>query len=227
MSGLYLYCLVRNDLAPPRELRGLDDGPVRLHRGSELAAWVSPADSVPEPTLDRIRRHDAVVEAALAAGETPLPSRFGQWLPTPGALDTVLAQRAAAFTAALEGVAGAVEYALRVIDPELPEPGAEGAGDVTSGTAYMRSLLAREEARRALDARGREIATRVRCEAGNTVRLERIEPLRSRHGLVSIVHLVERSGQAEYRAAVAAAQRKYADLRLLLTGPWPPYSFAP
>ncbi len=49
--------------------------------------------------------------------------------------------------------------------------------------------------------------------------------LPSRHGLVSVAHLVERGAEREYRVALEVLRHERPDLRFLVTGPWPPYSF--
>ncbi len=224
--GLYLYCLVPTGTEPPAGLRGLEDAPVEARRAGALTCWASPIQSVPEATLERIRRHDAVVEAALATGVTPLPLRWGQWVASAPALAAALGEREAAYRQALELVAGAVEFGVRVLDPAhepAPPPTAAGAG---AGTAYMQALAARAAAERAVDARGREIAADLRAVLGPIIRQERIDALPSRHGVVSLAHLVARRAEGEYRAGVERVRRDRPELRFLVTGPWPPYSFA-
>ena len=89
----------------------------------------------------------------------------------------------------------------------------------------MRDLLARAAAERAVDARGQEIATRVRAVLGAIIRQERIDALPSRHGVVSLAHLVDRREADAYRAGMERVRRERPELRFLVTGPWPPYSF--
>lgn len=223
--GLYLYCLVPEGVVPPATLRGIEDAPVEPHVAGQLTCWVSPVSAPPEATLDRIRRHEAVVEAALAAGVTPVPLRWGQWAPSEAALAGTLRERQEAYLNALETVAGAVEFGVRVLDParaSSPPPAPVGAG---AGTAYMRALLARAAGQRAVEARGQEIAASFRAVLGAIIRQERIDALPSRHGVVSVAHLVARRREDEYRAGVQQVRRERPELRFLLTGPWPPYSF--
>ena len=74
--------------------------------------------------------------------------------------------------------------------------------------------------------RTREIAESLRATLGSIVRAERIDALRSRNGVVSIAHLVERSGVETYRGFIHAFGHGRTDLRFFVSGPWPPYSFA-
>lgn len=225
--GLYLYCFVPPDAGPAETLAGIDNAPVRLQGSGAIGYWVSPLEAPPEPTIENVRRHDQVVEEALALGVTPLPVRFGQWLADAGALQAAVRDREAAYVAALRTLENTVEFGLRVLDPglDLATPADVPAG--SSGTAYMHALAGRAAGERQVEVRGREIASRISAVLGSIVRQERIEALPSRHGLVSIAHLVERGCDAEYRSGMDAVRREYPGLRFLLTGPWPPYSFAP
>ncbi len=224
--GLYLYCLVPPGTEPPADLRGLEDAPVLGRSAGGLTCWVSPIPAVPDATLERIRRHDHVVEAALAADISPVPLRWGQWVEGDAALTAALIERQVAYREALERVAGAVEFGVRVLDPGRAPPPAPVAGGAGAGTAYMQALAARAAAERAVDARGQEIAARLRAVLGAIIRQERIEALPTRHGVVSLAHLVGRRAEGEYRAGVERVRRERPELRFLVTGPWPPYSFA-
>ena len=46
------------------------------------------------------------------------------------------------------------------------------------------------------------------------------------HPPLRAAYLVDRDGGKAFTAAVADQQRHNPELRLLCTGPWPPYSFA-
>ena len=223
--GLYLYCLVSAAARPPAALVGLDDAPVEARAVAGLGCWVSPCAVRPEASLERVRRHNAVVEAALAGGTTPLPLRFGQWLESEEVLEGRLLEGRTAYLQALQRLEGTVEFGVRVLDPAREQPELPAAQGGVSGTAYMAALAARVQAERAVGARGLEIAARLRAVLGPNLKQERIEALPSRHGLVSMAHLVEHRAQQEYRAAVETVRRQRPELRFLVTGPWPPYSF--
>ncbi len=227
--GLYLYCLLPGGRTPPAGLVGLEDAVVHSRRAGGLFCWVSPLARVPAATVEHIRRHNAVVSAALAAGVTPLPVRYGQLLADEAALEARLAEHEAEHGRALERVRDAVEFGVRVLDPAAePAPAADGSIGETdgSGTAYLRAVAARLGAERGHESRGREIAGRMRTILGPLVRAERVDPLRSRHGIVSVAHLVERTGADAYRGRIEALGRECPELRFFVSGPWPPYSFA-
>lgn len=222
--GLYLYCLVPPDAGPPAGL-GLADAPVSARPVGPLVCWISVLDAPLEPSVERIRRHNEVVQAALELGSTPLPVRYGQWLADEAALEAVVREHESAWVGALASLRHTVEYGLRVLDPAPPAPAPAPAA--RSGTAYLLELAAQDAAKRGVESRGREIAMRMHAVLGSIVRQERIEALPSRHGLVSIAHLIERDCDAEYHTAVEDVRRQFPELRFLVTGPWPPYSFAP
>lgn len=227
MSGAYLYCIAPAGVVPPSGLAGLEDAPVRVASFGTFTAWYSELDARPEPSIERIRRHNQVVEAALTEEATPVPARFGQWFTAPAALEEKLREGAAVHEESLRRVAGAVEFGLRVAEVEAPPASAPAAvPEATTGRAYLEALAVRAAAGRSRDARGREIAARIASVLGPVVRQERIESAQSRHEVVRLAHLVARRDVESYRAGVAAARRRHPELRFLLSGPWPPYSFA-
>jgi len=89
----YLYCLRTDRAEPPDGLIGVDGAVVRAIHVSGLMAWVSDVEEKVTPTVERVKAHDAVCGAALAAGETPLPIRFGQTFPDDAAMASGLAAR--------------------------------------------------------------------------------------------------------------------------------------
>lgn len=221
--GTYLYCILPPAADPPPCV-GLDETSVRAIRVAGVACWVSDLPEAPEPTIERIRRHNQVVQAAMEAGVTPLPVRFGQWLPSEAEMEDALRTRQSAHLAALERLAGAVEFGVRVLDPAAERHAAE-VEPAASGTAYLLALAAREQAERAIGARGQEIASRIGAVLGSIVREQRVEALASRHGVVSVAQLVERAAVERYRAGMERVRQERPELRFLVTGPWPPYSF--
>lgn len=222
--GVYLYCVAPAGVTPPATLTGMAGAPVDAVEVAALACWVSVLDAPPHASVEAVRAHNGVVAAALCQA-TPLPVRFGQWLESREALTERIADRAAQYHAALERVAGAVEYGLRVVDPaaRAPVPGPEAR---ESGTSYLRALAERETRERAALARGRELADGIAALLGSLVRQQRVEPPGPGRGLLGMAHLVAVRDRDAYRAGVEEARRRWPSLRFLTSGPWPPYSFA-
>ena len=219
--GLYLYCLGGADHPAPASVRGLDDQPVSAMATAGLAAWVSSLDLAPKPSLEKVRRHNAVVESACAA-ETALPVRFGQWFPDRAALDALVQERREPLVAGLRRVRGAMEMGVRIVDTA----GAAEPRDRSTGRAYLESLARREATGEAARRRGEALAEELRQWLDVLVRDQRVRPLGTTDGLVTIAHLVDRHDTGNYTARVQKLSERHADLRFLTSGPWPPYGFA-
>jgi hypothetical protein len=227
MSGVYLYCIAPAGVVPPDGLVGLEDAPVRAAPLGTFTGWYSELEARPEPSIERIRRHNQVVEAALTDESTPVPARFGQWFARVAALEEKLREGAAVHEESLRRVAGAVEFGVRVAEVEPPPASAPPAvAEATTGRAYLEALAARAAVDRSREGRGRELAARIASVLGPVVRQQRVESAQSRHEVIRLAHLVARRDVEPYRAGVAEARRRFPELRFLLSGPWPPYSFA-
>lgn len=94
------------------------------------------------------------------------------------------------------------------------------------GTAFLlqkrRELMGEEEERRRAEESGAWLAAAVAGLALETA--ARVSP--SEAIVARAAHLIERARVAEYRARLRAHAAVRADLHLLTSGPWPPYSFA-
>ena len=224
--GVYAYCVVPAGHQPQAELKGVNGAAVELVEAGAIGLWVSRLTR-PEGSVEQIKAHNAVVEAAVTKQVTPVPLRFGQWLEDDGELIAGVTDQAASYETKLQEFAGCLEFGIRVIDPELPE----GARDVqsakaTSGTAYMQAL--REGNRQAEERRAAadRVRSTIKDKVRELVRTEREEESRTPHAVVTVSHLVPRENFDEYRERVRQLREVFPGLRLLLSGPWPPYSFA-
>lgn len=217
--GLYLYCLCEVGHPPPDSVSGLGGAAVRSQVVRGFSAWVSDLERTPAASLDHIRVHNAVVEAA-AREVTPLPLRFGQWFETPADLEASLQEKAPGFQGALARVSGALEYGVRVLDPtHVPEE-----IDRASGTAYLEALARRSRGAEKGRQRGRQVAAELKEWLGGTVRDERVRSLGA-GSLVSIAHLVDRHDTGSYRQRMDQFPARHPDLHFVVSGPWPPYGF--
>ena len=227
----HLYCVLPGD-APevPNGLRGVDGGTVRALSVNGVVAWVSDVERNGAASIDGVRAHDAVVEAALELGSTPVPARFGQRFPDDAACGEALSQRSAPIETLLSSIQGLVEMTilitpstrrmLRELEPVIPEmfePDVAG-----TGRKYLETLRSREaatgSAARATDA----LARRVGDATANVVRksLNHLSgPFRT------ISNLLSRDDVAEFKRAVALVDRGM-EFQFLVIGPRAPYSFS-
>ena len=222
----YLYgVLPAGSDPPPAGLGGVGGAGVRSVGRGALCAWVETVDDrAITPTLERVRNHDAVLGAALAAGTTPLPARFGQTFGSDEECMDALQSAEARLVADLERVRGMVE--MRVLIPlAVAGPASIPAGDTAPGTAYMQRLMER----RSLEARLHAAASAIRDEVATLVR-----PLAREDAFVlgpapshvlTLSHLIARDEVASYRAALAEARLDATAKRLVISGPVAPYQF--
>lgn len=230
----HLYCILPPDGggAPPADLSGLGGARVRTLRVEHMVAWVSDVEHELPVSVDGVRAHDTVVEAALETGSTPVPVRFGQRFANDDACRTALASRAASVETVIAGVQGFVEMTLlltpstrrilRDLQPVLPEL-IEGQPR-GAGKAYLHMLRAREAstgaARRAMDG----LAKRLVDAATPFVRETKTHDQTTRLPLRTLSHLIARRRVEEYQRAVNAVEPG-GEFRFLVIGPRAPYSF--
>jgi hypothetical protein len=224
--GLYLYCVVPPGHRVPEGLKGLNDSAVEEFRAGELAVWVSRIEK-PDPGVEAIRGHNAVVEAGVTEEVTPVPLRFGQWLDDEAALQPALLEKADAYQARLRQFAGCLEFGLRLLDPAWPQ-GAQVVQptSATSGIEYMRALQESSRLAEKKHSQAEEVRARISELLGEYVREERVEDARTAHAVLTLSHLVARAHFEAYRERAREIRQLFPELRMLLSGPWAPYSFA-
>jgi hypothetical protein len=227
---VYLYCLLTPAAdAPPAELRGVGGGGgrVRAMDAGGIQAWVEDVDPrVVRATADVARVHDAVIRVAMER-ETPLPARFGQLFPDDDALRESLSPRREMLLAALGRVAGMVEMNVRVLlDDQTSAEAASEPASAPSGRSYLLAVKARHAALERTQERAEFLQERVAEAVRGVAREERRSSYLASARSLGMSHLVPRDAVARYRAAVRALSERDPALRLLISGPWAPYSFS-
>lgn len=254
---LYVYAVVPRsahvDGAPP----GVDGAAVALVAEGDVAAMVSRVDASYGEGLDdrvadvawlapRATAHDVVLTWASDTGPVvplPLLSLFR----SDSAVQRVLRERSAEFSALLAYVAQGREYGVRVfrVDAELRDALAglsdtvarladNVAGAASPGQKYLLS--------RKLDAARKEELQRVSRDVAHLA-FDRLsacalaaveDPLPTPSGehtgvaVLNASFLVAHGRVDEFRAALTQLVREYGarGFRIEFTGPWPPYHFA-
>ena len=232
----YLYCLRSDDHSVPAGLAGIDGAPVRSIHAARLIAWVSDLNGPSvDPTVERVRAHDAVCAASVVVGETPLPIRFGQAFADDAAVVHAVVARRHALEPRLERVAGCVEMRVVVTRGREPaEPRASMDADRSGGpvdrdvlegpgTAFLRRLARTGRA---------DIAREVGCEEVRHAVREKARGLIVEHraceaarGLAFFPVLVRRADVDQFRGAVGESLLSHV-IDLSVLGPFAPYSFA-
>ena len=171
-------------------------------RAGKITAAAAHVTQAPAPDESGLRAHDEIVRTLWNAAGAVLPVRFGTVLPDEAAARTALSAHADALAFALEQVRGCAQMTLRVA--EAPAPDTDGG----PGTRY---LLARAHQQKAPE------IDSIRPALAEMIRAERAE---RRSGIVTVFHLIRRDRAADYKAALA-------NFRAIISGPFPPYAFAP
>jgi Gas vesicle synthesis protein GvpL/GvpF len=212
-------------------------GAAALKRNLEDVRW-----------LERVARaHQAVLDRALEAA-TVVPLRLCTVFADDAAVLAMLDRERAALRAALDRLAGRAEWGVKLIaDPAAVRAAAAGSaapetagppaapGAPGAGHAYLarkrRDRTAREDARRIAHEAARAVHAGLGAQAAAATVLR--APPRELSGeagelVLNGAYLVDRERGAEFRALaerIGEGQRRRG-LRLEVTGPWPPYSFA-
>lgn len=229
---LYVYALTGPEpLIPAR--RGIAGERLTLVPAGPVAAVVGRIGRAPRNTAATLRRYDAAIRRLHAERAALLPVRFGTTFDDAGELLLVLRSRRGSLRRALALVRRRAQMTIRVLTADgrtkgdLRRPrggagvkrsaaGASPAAAVT-GATYLRAL--------ALDAAAERHVhgfDGIRGAVSRWVRAERVE----KHGaLASVYHLVPRGSAAAYRHAAERAAAASA-VRIVVSGPWPPYAFA-
>ena len=226
---LYVYAILPGEVSLFPGIVGLAGTPLTAVSWGALAAATSPIASVElRPTPENLLRHEAVVEQ-LRRTTRALPVRFGTTFENSTRVQQVLAQRHDTLLADLARIGDKVEMGLTVLwDPdgeEVAEGADQPAEGVGPGTSYLQARLAqhrREESRRS-QARvlAREVAAILRGHASAS----QTRCLPTPRLALSAAYLVTPARLGAFGEAFEEVRRTHSDLRFLLSGPWPPYSF--
>ena len=209
---------------------GVGGVPVRLIEDRGLGAAVSTIDPLDlTPTVTRLLSYAKVVEA-LHADRAILPMRYGCLLRDDSQAIEPLRAHGQEYAAVLRGLDGCVEMGVRVLLPTEPSAASPSpflpVTEAPSGHAYL-IYRAACCARDAGVTRARTaVVERLRAALGGLA--ERTATDAGAFGanprLVSVCFLVKRRAVERFHRAFRLVERTE-PARVLLSGPWPPYSF--
>jgi hypothetical protein len=232
-------------------LRGVADAPVRLvHNGDgDLAAIVSsvPARDFEEaPLADHLedlawleavaRAHHRVIDT-MAAQATVLPLRLATICRDDDRVRAMISADRRAFAHRLAHLAGLVEWGVKIYfdPPSTPAPSTSSApaAELSPGRAYLQNRHqerhARQDAYRATEQSARHVEAAARTHAVEHAR-HRLQQGPLAHGsgenILNDAYLVPADRADDFRNAVHRAAEESETVRVEITGPWAPYSFA-
>jgi hypothetical protein len=251
--GVWLYAVTssRGDAADVGELTGVAGEPVRSVVSDDLSAVVGsvPLEVFGEQPLRRnledldwlegtARAHDAVVAALVRRGPA-VPLRLATVFRDDDRVRELLEQRRADFAAALALVSGRTEWGVKAygdraaLTAAVAEARAASDNAKGAGAAYLArrraQLSAQETVERDAAQRAEEIHTRLVHQAAAGRRQTLTDPALSGRRdwmVLNGTYLVDDDRTDDFTATVTALGAEFPGIRLELTGPWPPYSFA-
>ncbi|MGQ4599223.1 GvpL/GvpF family gas vesicle protein [Nocardia sp. R6R-6] len=253
-DGVWLYAVtpagsVDQELG---ELTGVAGEPVRTVFSNGLAAVVG---SVPlevfgaEPLrrnledldwlAETARVHDAVVSAVVRRGPA-VPLRLATVFLDDERVRGLLEERRADFDSALILVSGRTEWGVKaygdraaLVCAVAEAASRDEAGGRGTGTAYLArrraQLAAQETVERDAALRAEEIHARLVRHAAAGRRQPATDPAlsgRREWMVLNGTYLVDDDRADDFAAMVDELGNEFPGIRLELTGPWPPYSFA-
>ena len=216
-DDLYVYALAAPGLPPRLKLQGRS---LRIVPVSGIHAIVERGRVDRTPTADALRaQHDLVVSLARRV-DAILPARFGSVV-SEAQLESIVSTHHAAIQEALALVRGCDQMTIRVFGTPPPEDdrAADAGEPPVSGTAFLHR---RRERAHAVPA---EVAD-IRAAVADSVAGERIERGAGTL-LVTVFHLVPRGARARYEERASSLQASLAPRLVRVSGPWPPFAFAP
>ena len=254
-SAVWVYAVVESARpAGLHEIEGVGGGEVHTVTAAGLTAIAGnvPLAEFGEAALRRnledlgwleatARAHHRVIEAL--AGEQPVvPMRLATVYRDDAGAAGALAGRAGDLRVALDRIRAHKEWGIKAYAAR-PRPGASGSPGQArasgghpadgSGAAYLarrrHELSAREHARRdAVDS-----AEQIHARLARLADRSRLHPPQSpqladdaTQMILNAAYLLANDRDAEFADAVTGLAARYPAVRLEITGPWPPYSFA-
>jgi hypothetical protein len=166
-----------------------------------------------------------VCAAALAAGVTPLPARFGQLFASDSACVADLARKESQLRSALARVAGRVEMAVTALLPTRGPLRASAAG-ATTGREYLQRVRDVQHRTDEVTAISDDVRSRVAGAVADLARAEVVRLSLTPRPHIAISHLIDRAAEGAYRRALASLGATFEVGALAVTGPSAPYTFA-
>ena len=212
MPELWLYALVSGQ-AGRITTRGATGEPLRAVRIGRIDAIVGRVRAIPRATESSLRRYDRVISALWRRMPALLPARFGTSARDLADLEAMVRDRERVMRSRLRAVRNRAQMTVRLVTQEEPVRARPTGNTKQTGTQYLRSRQ-REYSAPAFGP--------LRAAVRRWIRDERIE---KRGGVTTIYHLIPRGSADRYQLTIQQAARD-AGVRMVVSGPWPPYAFA-
>ena len=223
---IYVYAICDDGSLGAREVRGIGEQRLHVHASHRIGAVYSEtSEGALRPTAENVWRHERVIESFME-DRTVLPARFGTVVSDLPALDELVYSNRDRLIVGLDRVRECVELGLRV----LAQPAGQAPNPPTheaTGRSYLLARMEHERARRRTEAEAGELAARLHERLTAAADAATLRVLPTPQFLMTAAYLVRREAIEAFRRQVVDAGAERPSLRLLCTGPWPPYHFVP
>ncbi len=213
-----LYCIVE----PGPDGTPLQPG-MAVVAAHGLAAVVARVEETNwAPSVSSVLAFENAVEA-IHASRTVIPLRYGCLMESESAILRLLENQHQEYAALLDRLGGMTEMGIRVLCPERPTLPAESP--LSPGAAYLTSLRKRYGSGNSLAPEEAQLAEGIAGLLSGCYKEQRAEISPADQGrLLSLYFLTPKTGVKRFRNR-ARKIRPTAGVKLLFSGPWPPYNF--
>jgi len=191
--------------------------------GGRLGAWATAWEGGrPELAREELFAHHRLVEALSPC----LPVRFGTWAADEAVLAELLRAREEELLDALARVEGRRELAVTALwrEPSAPGPAPETLA-VGPGRRFLEERRAAGRALARRETRARELSERLTEALGLPPEAVKHRRCPSAAVALSSAFLVPAEGATALGERLVGVGEGFPEVRLLVHGPWPPYSF--
>lgn len=240
-----MYCIFRADSDNLPKIPGIDGKPLKYIAAGDFFAATSELPGRVEPDIERLTAYEEVIDKIFLEF-TVIPMRFGNYFEDHSRLEKLLENNGSGLAKVLEDLEGSSEMGIRVLATAV-EP-QEGVSDVSapgaqppppSGTEYLARRKAHYKVASAASERQKQVESLLRDSfEGLFTRIKSEQPATGLSAfspettnqpgawglLLSAYFLVPKNMIDDFRRKFSLLSLSGA--KFLLTGPWPPYSFA-
>jgi hypothetical protein len=174
--------------------------------------------------MESVLHHESVVEAVRKQGPA-LPVRFGTVFRDATSVASALAERYAPLTADLDRLGDKVELSMTALWATPPSEEERTITAQRAGARYLQARAAEVRREEALKARARAAAEQLDQLLCGLALDQRVTLAPTPRVALRSAYLLDQAQVTDFQASFEAMRSTAAELRFLLTGPWPPYSF--
>ncbi len=223
---IYIYCLSKAGISLGKKLKGLGGDPLYLIPWREVAAVVShPCKKAYTHTTANAILHGKIVEEIQALSPV-MPMRFPSFLEGKKDVREFLKKYYDVLEGHLQRVEGKCEISIGLISP-LPKKTLKQTAHITS--CHEQHLLQSHrlyEWEKGLYKRLEDMVE-ILSDSLRPHWEERHIEYQDDSPLISLYFLVKKDRLGAFFKAHDELKKTHTELRLLLSGPWPPYNFVP